>query len=110
MSHLNMEQIQELKDIMEEGFNVLVLTYLQDSETKISVLKDAIKSSKSEQVAEVAHSLKGSSANIFAEALSALFKKVEDSGRSDTLQDVPYVFEKIEEEFSQVKSQLKQLM
>ena len=109
MSHLNMEQIQELKDIMEEGFNDLVLTYLNDSEVKLTALKAAIQSSKSEQVAEIAHSLKGSSANIYAESLSALFKKVEDSGRSQTLQDVPYVFEKIEEEFSHVKTQLQQL-
>ncbi|MFY0641845.1 MAG: Hpt domain-containing protein [Bermanella sp.] len=110
MSHLNMEQIQELKDIMEEGFNDLVLTYLQDSEVKLSALKEAIKSSKSEQVADIAHSLKGSSANICADSLSDLCKKVEDSGRNETLQDVPYVFEKIEEEFSKVKTQLQQLI
>mgnify|MGYP000091346017 CR=1 FL=1 len=39
MSHLNMAQIQELKDVMEEAFGDLVMTYLQDSEQKLKALK-----------------------------------------------------------------------
>jgi HPt (histidine-containing phosphotransfer) domain-containing protein len=109
MSHLNMAQIQELKDVMEEGFNDLVLTYLQDSDNKFKALKKAINANDCHQVAEVAHSLKGSSANICAEALSALFKKVEDAGRAQELDSVPYTFEKIQEEFTLVKAELQQL-
>ena len=109
MSHLNISQIEELKDIMEDSFNDLIMTYLNDSDTKMTALKEAISSTDSDQVAELAHSLKGSSANICAESLSALFKKIEDSGRAQELNDVPQVFEKTEQEFLLVKEQLQEL-
>jgi HPt (histidine-containing phosphotransfer) domain-containing protein len=109
MSHLNISQIEELKDIMEDSFGDLVMTYLNDSDTKMMALKEAISSTDSLQVAELAHSLKGSSANVCAESLSALFKTVEDSGRAQKLDDVSQVFEKIEQEFLLVKAQLQEL-
>ncbi|MGR6873245.1 Hpt domain-containing protein [Pseudomonas sp. HK3] len=109
MSHLNISQIEELKDIMEDSFGDLVMTYLNDSDTKMIALKEAISSTDSLQVAELAHSLKGSSANVCAESLSALFKTVEDSGRAQKLDDVSQVFEKIEQEFLLVKAQLQEL-
>lgn len=109
MSHLNLAQIQELKEVMEEGFDDLVMTYLQDSDAKMKTLKKAIQVQDSVQVAEVAHSLKGSSANICAEELSAMFKKIEDSARAEELDQVPYVFEQTVEEFSLIKTQLQQV-
>lgn len=109
MSCLNMAQIQELKEVMEEGFGDLVMTYLQDSEAKLKALKKAINSKDALQISELSHSLKGSSANICAENLSALFKKVEDFGRAEELNQVPYVFEQIQDEFQAVKAELQQL-
>lgn len=109
MSHLNMAQIQELKEVMEEAFSDLVMTYLQDSELKMKALKKAINANDAPQIADLAHSLKGASANICAEGLSALLKKVEDFGRADELDQVPYVFEQIQTEFNAVKTELQQL-
>lgn len=109
MSHLNMAQIQELKDVMEEAFGDLVMTYLQDSEQKVKALKKSINANDAKQIADLAHSLKGASANICAENLSALLKKVEDFGRADELNQVPYVFEQIQTEFRCVKTELQQL-
>ncbi len=109
MSHLNLAQIQELKEVMEEAFDDLVMTYLQDSDTKIKTLKKAIHAQDSTQIAEVAHSLKGSSANICAEALSSMFKKIEDAARIEELDQVPYVYDQILEEYTHVKTQLQQV-
>lgn len=109
MSHLDLAQIQELKEVMEEGFDDLVMTYLQDCEYKLKALKRAINANDSEHVAELAHSLKGSSANICAEILAGLFRKVEDSGRAGELDQVPYVYEQILEEYQKVKTQLQQI-
>jgi HPt (histidine-containing phosphotransfer) domain-containing protein len=109
MSHLNMAQIQELKDVMEDGFSDLVMTYIEDSDHKIISLREAIAANDCAQVADVAHSLKGSSANICAEALSSLFKTIEDSGRAQELAQVPDIFGQVEEEFVRVKHELQEL-
>ena len=109
MSHLNMEQILELKDIMEDGFSDLVQTYIEDSDIKFTALKAAINSTNSHETAELAHSLKGSSANICAESLSALFQTIEDAGCAQDLSHVPEVLEQVEQEFVLVKTQLQQL-
>lgn len=109
MSHLNMEQILELKELMEDSFSDLIQTYIQDSDIKLNALKVAVNSTDSHEAAELAHSLKGSSANICAESLSALFQTVENAGRAQDLHHIPQVIEQIEQEFLLVKTQLQQL-
>lgn len=109
MSHLNMAQIQELKEIMEEGFEDLVATYLQDSDHKMNALQGAINENDHLLVSEIAHSLKGSSANICAETLSGLLKKVEDLGRAEDLTEVPCIFDDIQTEYGFIKTELQQL-
>ena len=109
MSHLNMAQILELKELMEDSFSDLIQTYIQDSDIKLNALKVAVNSTDSHEAAELAHSLKGSSANICAESLSALFQTVENAGRAQDLHHIPQVIEQIEQEFLLVKTQLKQL-
>ncbi|MFT5594058.1 MAG: HPt (histidine-containing phosphotransfer) domain-containing protein [Oceanicoccus sp.] len=109
MSHLNMAQILELKELMEDSFSDLIQTYIQDSDIKLNALKVAVNSTDSHEAAELAHSLKGSSANICAESLSALFQTVENAGRAQDLHHIPQVIEQIEQEFLLVKTQLQQL-
>ncbi|GAA6134826.1 hypothetical protein NBRC116188_16160 [Oceaniserpentilla sp. 4NH20-0058] len=108
MPCLDMAQIQELKDIMEDAFDDLVITYLHDCEQKLSSLDLAIKDSESNKIAELAHSIKGASSNICATDLAELCKKVEDSGRADELAKVPEYYHQILEEFQQVKLQLSE--
>lgn len=109
MASLDLAQIKELKDIMEDGFDDLVSTYIQDCEVKITDLQQAIVAAQCDRIAEIAHSIKGSSANICAENLAELCKQVEDDGRAETLENIPAIFENIQQEFQSVKSQLQSL-
>lgn len=109
MSSIDMAQIQELKEIMEDAFGDLVTTYLNDSEHKLELLKQAIDSQQSSEIAELAHSLKGASANIYAQGMANLCMQVEDSGRAQNLSNIPSLFDDILSEFKAVKSQLQQL-
>jgi len=109
MSSIDLAQIQELKDIMEEAFDDLISTYLTDSEAKLNLLKQAIADQNCSDIAELAHSVKGASANIFAEDLSALCRVVEDAGRAQQLDGLDQNISDIFAEFENVKTQLQQL-
>ena len=104
-----MAQISELKDIMEDAFEDLVNTYLQDSESKLGNLQDALDDGDAVSVGEIGHSLKGSSLNICAEPLSEIFKQIEDNGKQGNLAPVAELIGQATSEFEAVKSQLQAL-
>jgi len=64
MPSINQAQIAELKELMEDAFEDLVSTYVQDSEDKIKALSQALEAGASDDVGSLAHSLKGSSLNM----------------------------------------------
>ena len=61
---LDEEALAELQDVMEDEFGVLIETYLADSRTRISGLKEAADTGDAERLRKAAHSLKGSCINI----------------------------------------------
>jgi HPt (histidine-containing phosphotransfer) domain-containing protein len=107
---LNTGQINELKELMEDAFEDLISTYLTDSDQKNQLLQDAINGENLPKIAEISHSLKGSSANICAQPLSLIFKDIEDLARSETITDVASLFAKSQDEYNQVKTALKALI
>ncbi len=109
MPHLIQDQIAELKELMEDDFQDLVHTYIEDCEEKLVLLLSAIDNSSCTEVAEVSHSLKGSSANVCAQDLSNVFKKLENKGRDEDLSDVLELFKDAEHEFKNVKKQLNEI-
>jgi HPt (histidine-containing phosphotransfer) domain-containing protein len=101
-----MAQVQELKEIMEDAFDDLIATYIQDSEDKLKLLKQAVKNTDDEGISAVAHSLKGSSLNICAEDLSAIFKQIEDAGRAKDLSTIEQLLVQALSEFYALKTSL----
>jgi histidine phosphotransfer protein HptB len=90
--HLNAEIFNELKDIMEEEFPLLLETYLRDSQLQYQRIDEAWQNRSMEDLRRNAHSLKGSSANIGAQQLAALCAELEmqaksslESGVADTV-------------------------
>ncbi len=110
MAHLNMPQMLELIDLMEDMFGDLIETYISDTEEKLPLLGAAIDDTNSDVCTELAHSLKGSSANIYAEDLSGLLKNIEDSARADNFEALSECFLNVKNEFAVVKVELQKLM
>ena len=110
MSHLNSGQINELKELMEDAFEDLINTYLTDSDQKNQLLKEAIAGGDLLKIAEISHSLKGSSANICAQSLSLIFKEIEDLARAETLANIADLFTKSQQEYQQVKTELESFL
>jgi len=109
MSSIDQHQMSELKDIMEDDFQDLIDTYLQDAELKLSGIQQALDAGDGQKVGELAHSLKGASANICAQPLSELCATLEHQGKSNDLQSSPQLLQSIQSEYQSVKTALNQL-
>jgi HPt (histidine-containing phosphotransfer) domain-containing protein len=104
-----MAQIKELKEIMEDAFEDLISTYIQDSQDKLEQLSKANLDQDEDMVASLGHSLKGSSLNICAEDLSNIFRQIEDSARSNDLSTITQLLVQVNAEFEAVKIALNGL-
>lgn len=77
MNHLDIEQLAELKEVLEDEFQVLINTYLADAQIRLALIEQGIAKQDYEQIRLAAHSLKGASANIGAVVLSNLCEQLE---------------------------------
>ncbi|MAL98574.1 Hpt domain-containing protein [Hydrocarboniclastica marina] len=104
--HLDHEALAELREVMEEDFETLLGTYLNDSRMRISALADAAEAGNPELYARTAHSLKGSCINIGAMRLGQLCAGAERTGRSGDLGGAQKDLQVIQSEFEIVAEQL----
>jgi len=105
--HVDVSALQDLKEIMEGEFEMLINTFVADSLAKIEELKTAIANQDSDALRKVAHSLKGSSSNICAGNLSELARQLEFMGKEDKIDGADGVLQQLREEFTKVKSVLE---
>lgn len=108
--HLNLEQLAELKEVLEDEFSVLIKTYLQDAELRQRLIKEAVESKDYEAARLAAHSLKGASANLGALMLAEICEHLEHDCRSGNYNDCGLLNQKIHDEFAIVRTELSKLM
>ncbi|WP_417513822.1 Hpt domain-containing protein [Marinobacter sp.] len=108
--HLDEEALAELRDVMEDEFEMLIQTYLGDSKERIDSLKGAVMAGDSDAFIKTAHSFKGSCINIGAPRLGELCRKAEKVGQNESLAEAPPVLEEIDEEFQRVTEAFGALM
>lgn len=108
--HLDEEALAELKDVMEDEFDVLIHTYISDSFDRLASIRDALEAGDAEALVKAAHSFKGSSINIGAPRLGALCLEVENAGREKRLADAGPFLQEIDSEFHQVRSMLERIL
>ena len=96
--------LDELKMLMEDDFTVLLETYIQDSDNRLLALDSAITSQNASEVRELAHSFKGSSANLGAQPLADICLQLETMAREENLDDAATTFISLKAEYSQVRA------
>jgi len=106
-SHLDVDALEMLKEIMEDDFTMLVNTFLTDAAERITQIKEAIGSKTAEDIRRASHSFKGSSANIGAHALHELCMQLEHSGSQGIVDGAEGLCESIEQEFVAVQQLLE---
>lgn len=106
-AHLDTEAISELRDIMEDDFEMLIQTFLKDSAVRVDALSDTISSGDAENIRKTAHSFKGSSSNIGALQLAELCRVVEQKAHGGDLNNMDELLTAIKAEYLTVKELLE---
>ena len=90
-----------------ELLSELVDLFCSDAHPQMATLDEAVQADDAARVAEVAHSLKSSCANLGAMRLSELAKELETAGRSGSLESAAEVIEVSKIELERVTEALK---
>ncbi len=104
--HLDHEALAELREVMDDDFQILITTFLADSRERLRSLRDALDAGDAATFSKAAHSFKGSCINIGAPALGALCLEAEQLGRGGDLAGAPALIARIEAEFEKVRELL----
>jgi signal transduction histidine kinase/DNA-binding response OmpR family regulator/HPt (histidine-containing phosphotransfer) domain-containing protein len=107
---LAMEIVEELRAVMGPEYLVLIKLFLEDAPTHIQKLEAAAASNNVEAMVAPAHTLKSSSANLGALALSAVAKRIEIGARSEALPRPTVAVVMLENEFKRAQVALTALM
>lgn len=101
-----LERIQQDHHLLGELLNL----FLHDYQSKRERLHQAVREHDIGQIKNIAHSLRGASANIAARALEELFAQLEDCADQNLLEDQSQgILLKIEEAFKEFEGYLKGL-
>jgi signal transduction histidine kinase/CheY-like chemotaxis protein/HPt (histidine-containing phosphotransfer) domain-containing protein len=107
---LAMEVVEELRAVMGPEYLVLIKLFLEDAPSHIQKLEAAAASNNIEAMVAPAHTLKSSSANLGALALSAVAKRIEIGARSEALPRPAVAVVMLENEFKRAQLALTALM
>lgn len=101
MTNLNLQLFEELRDLMGSNFELLVDTYISDNKARKEQLQLAIESSDWENVRQLSHAMKSSSANIGALQLSELCQQIETDAVNN-IDEVKLKYDRLRTEFEAV--------
>jgi HPt (histidine-containing phosphotransfer) domain-containing protein len=107
---LAMDVLEELRTMMGEEYLGLIKLFLEDAPTHIQQLEAAAAANDLPGLVSPAHTLKSSSANLGALALSAVAKRIELGARTASLQRPTVAVLMLETEFRKAQIALQALM
>lgn len=105
---INHEQFEDMRDLLEEDFADLIQVYLADSRQRISTLRVAQQEQDNTNGFEIAHALKGASANLGATQVMTLSSKLQErcreqliSKQADLIENIAVALQRAEQEINQ---------
>ena len=107
---IDLDTLNELKEIMEDEFTELVTVFITDGIKQIDDLRQAIAASEADNIRRIAHTLKGSSSNLGINGLSELSKTLEFKAADNQLNGADELLQKIIDEYEAVKQTLEDLL
>ncbi len=98
---------QFTRETDRESMQAIVALFLSDSNKRLNSLREAIRTHSANDLREAAHSLKGSSAELGARALSQLCRNLEELGRAQSFDGAEERLLQVEREWSRVQTFLE---
>ena len=107
---LDEDVLAELREMMGAEFGNLVQMFLVDAAKYVKQLEEAAASGSLEKMIAPAHTLKSSSANLGAMAVSSAAKRIEIGAREGTLPRPAVAVAVLEAEFQRASESLRKLV
>ncbi|MDG9668331.1 Hpt domain-containing protein [Hahella sp. CR1] len=108
LSHLDMGALAELREVMEDDFQILVETFIGDTIERMRAIRATLDCNDPDAFSRGCHSIKGSATNLGLPALSELCRQGELIGKFKQMEKAREVFDSIEQEFEVVQSLLRE--
>ncbi len=103
---LDKSSLMALKEIMGSDFKNLIDIFIEDSEARIKQLGNLLKTDNADEIRKMAHSIKGSSGNLYATRMSDFCLDLEKQAHENDLRNANTLHQQIAEEFILVKNEL----
>lgn len=105
---INHEQFEEMRDLLEEDFAGLIQVYITDSEQRVAALRSAQQTNDNTNGFEIAHALKGASANLGTTQLVKLSSQLQTLCRENRISDQAELIENISTALQRAKQEIHQ--
>jgi HPt (histidine-containing phosphotransfer) domain-containing protein len=113
-SVLNLKLLQQLRDIDPSGeaglLKEVMQVYLVSSAALVPQTEQAANAADADSLRRLAHSLKSSSANVGAEALSDLFRRIEILGKEQKFEEAMPLIVDVRKAYEDVTSEIRLLL
>lgn len=105
---INTEQFEDMRDLLEEDFVDLIQVYFVDCQRRITKLRTAQQEENNANGFELAHALKGASANLGTTQLMNLSRQLQEicrerliSEHAELIEDIAVALQRAEQEINQ---------
>ena len=105
---INAEQFDDMRDLLEEDFVDLIQVYFTDSQQRITDLRGAQQRDDNANGYEIAHALKGASANLGATQLMHLSGQLQEACRERLIGDKAELIKAVAAALQRVEQEIKQ--
>ena len=105
---INDEQFDDMRDLLEEDFVDLIQVYFTDSQQRIADLRSAQQKDDNANGYEIAHALKGASANLGATQLMHLSGQLQEACRERLISDKAELIEAVAVALQRVEQEINQ--
>ena len=105
---INDEQFDDMRDLLEEDFVDLIQVYFTDSRQRITDLRSAQQKDDNANGYEIAHALKGASANLGATQLMHLSGQLQEACRERLIGDNAELIETVAAALQRVEQEINQ--
>jgi len=109
-SPVDEEALFKLVDEDPAFLNTLVETFLDDCEVYMTALRTAVEENDAKTLQEEAHGLKGAVANLKAEPAREAARRLEELGRSGSIDEADRALEHLESEIKRLRAALTEML
>ena len=104
--HICYDSLNSLKEVMEEDFDFLIETFIQDSQDRLAKLHELVGGADFDAIRRASHSFKGSCSNLGALRLASLCAASERKALDKDVASLGTDLAEIEEEFLIIKQMM----